>query len=588
MTVLLTTVFLGLSALLWGRLAVKNRQNPVWVVVCLFIVVLAVLNELNRIQQWLPGTEIYGVLVSGFALLLAIAVTLECRQQNRKIHKIDNERQRLADFSTDHRLWFWEMDKDLRFTYLSEENKAITGFDASLYLGRTRLEIAAEDSNRQKWIDHQADLENHKPIENFTYNLTTANGKLLRISINGQPVYDRDGEFLGYRGNGRDVTDEYLERQARAASEQRLQAILDNVAEAVIVTDNKTRIETFNPAAERLFGYRSEDVAGRPVIMLMIGHDRDHHDEYVERYHHTGKAKILGVRERELEAVRKNGEIFPIELNITEFKTGDDIKFIGSIRDITSRRKDAEKLRQSLLDVEKANQAKSEFLAALSHEFRTPLNSIIGFSELIMGRYLGFSDLKFYEDYIRDIHGSSKHLLTLINDVLDLSAIEAGKRALKPEPVDIRQAIEQCQSMLHGALADKNIVFQTDCDGLQSPVVADQRSIMQILVNLVSNAVKFTPSGGRISARVTENDDQHCIEVADTGEGIPPEKIAEIVKPFVMAENQGNDHPAGTGLGLAIVDQLVRLHGGRVSIESEVGAGTTVRVIFPKCERNSG
>jgi len=580
--IIVIVVFHVLTVALSVRVAYTLTKRLFWLFYAALNVGVGIFNVSYLYQKQLSDTHYYSLAIAAVMSLLAIRAFLDGKDRTALKQKSDLIKAQLKEFSSQHSLWFWEMDKNLRFTYLSEENKAVTGFDSRLYIGRTRLEIAAETKNRDKWVAHTADLEAHKEIKEYAYNLVTSNDKLLRIKINGKPFYDENGTFLGYRGNGRDVTQEYLDHDNLTRSEQQLRAILDNVVEAVIVIDQKSKIKTFNPAAENMFGYAVQDILGQSINILMTGHHHDHHDQYMKNYKQTGVAKILGVREREFEAVRKNGEIFPIELNIAEFLIGSERNFIGTIRDVTWRKDTENKLRQSMQDVKNANQAKSEFLAALSHEFRTPLNSIIGFSELILGRYLGFDDLKFYEEYVKDIHGSSQHLLALVNDVLDLSAIEAGKRNIDIVEIDIKQCLSRCKEIVHGAMDDKDIHFQVNTDGLKIPIFADKRAVMQILINVLSNAIKFTPHGGRIDVRIIEDETHHTLIVADNGQGIPADKLNDLIKPFVMLENNPPDGKQGTGLGLAIVDQLARLHGGSLRLESEVGKGTQVYIKLPK------
>jgi len=575
------------SAALTLRLAFTSEKRVFWFTYAALNVGVGIFNAFYLYQKQPSDAHFYSLAISAIMFLLVARAFLEDKNQTELKQKSELTKAQLKEFSSQHSLWFWEMDKDLRFTYLSEENKAVTGYDPRLYIGRKRLEIAAEAKNRDKWVAHTADLEAHKEIKEYAYNLVTSNDKLLRIKINGKPFYDQDGTFQGYRGNGRDVTKEYEDQVNLTSSQQQLQAILDNVVEAVIVIDEKSKIKTFNPAAETMFGYTEQDIIGHSINKMMTGHDHDHHDQYMKDYEQTGMAKILGVRERELQAVRKNGEIFPIELNIAEFFIGSKRNFIGTIRDISRRKNTENKLRQSMQDVKNANQAKSEFLAALSHEFRTPLNSIIGFSELIMGRYLGISDLKFYEDYVKDIHGSSQHLLSLVNDVLDLSAIEAGKRDIDRVEIDINNCIDRAHEILHGALNEKDIAINVDTDGLETPVFADQRAVMQILINLLSNAIKFSSNGGQIEVRITENNTHHTLIVDDSGKGIPAYKLTDLIKPFVMLENNPPDGSQGTGLGLAIVDQLAQLHGGSLRLESEVGKGTQVYVKLAKKQNDT-
>lgn len=255
------------------------------------------------------------------------------------------------------------------------------------------------------------------------------------------------------------------------------------------------------------------------------------------------------------------------------------------IEDISNRQEqrsmDEESLRMALVDAEQANQAKSDFLATMSHELRTPLNAIIGFSDMIEGQYFGALGSDKYSEYAHDIHESSIHLLSLINDILDLSAIEAGKQPLIKENLIPKDVAEDCAPIIANAATEKNIEFSMEVADNLPTLYADKRAVRQILFNLLSNAIKYTPSGGKVLLNVSVNNGFHVHEISDTGRGVPPEKIATLTDPFVRSNDDPHKSQEGTGLGLAIVQSLVNLHKGNLHIESEVGVGTTVTVKLP-------
>lgn len=238
-------------------------------------------------------------------------------------------------------------------------------------------------------------------------------------------------------------------------------------------------------------------------------------------------------------------------------------------------------LRSAVSNAELASKAKSEFLAMMSHELRTPLNAILGFSDMLRGAHLGDMDSQSYQDYASDIYRSGQHLLGLIDDVLDISAIEAGKRILHKEKINVEGLLEDCfRSFLPQAMENGISLTSEIADEVQS-IYADERSVKQIVLNLVSNAVKFTGNDGKIVVSVTKRNEDVVIEVRDTGVGIPPETLLHITEPFT----QGHANPLlsqkGSGLGLSIVKQLVTIHDGNVQFQSEVGAGTTATVTLP-------
>ena len=250
--------------------------------------------------------------------------------------------------------------------------------------------------------------------------------------------------------------------------------------------------------------------------------------------------------------------------------------------DITEQKAAERRINAALMDAEQANRAKSEFLANMSHELRTPLNSIIGFSQVMsLGEGLGLSHDK-HPEYARDIQRSAEHLLQLINDLLDLSKIEAGQVTLNEDEIDLPETLEQACHMLKTEAEAKALTLTCACEAGTPRLFADTRYLMQVILNLLSNAVKFNRPGGRIdvSARV-EDDGRIAIDIADTGIGIAAEDIPLVLEPFGQVGTSSDRSHVGTGLGLSVSKQLVELHGGTLTLISAPGAGTTVTVRFP-------
>jgi len=288
-----------------------------------------------------------------------------------------------------------------------------------------------------------------------------------------------------------------------------------------------------------------------------------------------------GFHRFEWDHVRKSGEVFPVEVSLTQipFDQGEALFCIW--RNITSQKNAERQMVLARAVAEQASQAKSEFLATMSHELRTPLNAIIGFSEMIEGQYFGKLGSQKYGEYANDIHTSSQHLLQLVNDILDLSAIEAGEHQLSRENIMISEVAEDCSRFISDTADSRGIQFDIAVPESLPPLHADKRAVKQILLNLLSNALKFTPEGGQIVLKVTAPNGNHIIEVSDTGVGVPEDKLANLTDPFVMAQTDPHKQQQGTGLGLAIVKTLVDLHGGELDIKSEVGKGMTVVISLP-------
>ncbi|QCO15465.1 PAS domain S-box protein [Azospirillum brasilense] len=380
-----------------------------------------------------------------------------------------------------------------------------------------------------------------------------------------------------------------LERASR-----RIRGILESMVDAVVTIDSRGIIETFNPAAERMFGYAEAEVVGQSVNILLPEGFRVGHDRSMAEYRPNAGSRIIG-NDREVLALRRDGSTFPINLAVSALRLGGPDGeggpgdaggavrrvFVGVIRDVTKRRQQEAELLASKSQAEMANRAKSEFLANMSHELRTPLNAIIGFSEILDSEFFGALNER-QKSCAKDIHDSGKHLLDIVNAVLDMSKIEAGRYELSEEVIDPCEAVAQCLTMVRDRAADNGVDLRNGVSGGLPAVWVDRRAFKQVLLNLLSNAVKFTPDGGSVTlaARV-EEDGALALSVADTGIGIPKEFMEHLFQPFRQADNSASRQFEGTGLGLSISKNFMELHGGSLTCDSTLGAGTTMTLRLP-------
>lgn len=361
-----------------------------------------------------------------------------------------------------------------------------------------------------------------------------------------------------------------------AAQTKRLSAVIDNIVDGIITISERGVIETFNPAARRIFGYSNEEVIGQNIKMLMPEPYRREHDGYLDNYINTGVKKVIGIG-REVIGRRKDGTNFPMELGISELSVDGVRHFVGITRDITERHNAESDLHQAKLNAEAASQSKSEFLASMSHEIRTPMNGVIGMLHLLSKEPMSAKQ----RHYTETAKSSADSLLTLINDILDISKIEAGKLSIEQIDFDLRGLFKDLSEAMAQRVQDQGLEFILDISGIQNQMVqGDPGRIRQILTNLLGNAVKFTQQGEivvRASLSDIDGDDNNLqlrCDVIDTGIGIASDKLDQLFELFTQADSSTTRQYGGTGLGLSIVRQLCQLMGGDVDVRSEQGKGS--------------
>ena len=359
-------------------------------------------------------------------------------------------------------------------------------------------------------------------------------------------------------------------------------AILENAADGIVVIDQQGTVKTFSPAAVRIFDYSAAEVVGQNIKMLTPEPVRSEHDGYLRRYLEGGEPHVVGSN-REVEGQRKDGEIFPMDLAVSEVRLGSDRIFVGIIRDITQRRQADEAMRQAKETADAANQAKSEFLANMSHELRTPMNAILGYSEMLIEEAEDLEQENFVAD-LKKIQQAGTHLLSLINDVLDLAKVESGKMEAFAEDIDTDLLIEEVRSTAHPLMEKNNNTLSIERSGQLGHARQDLTKLRQTLFNLLSNAAKFTHDGTIIlHANRTEEAgaDWLILAVSDTGIGIPADKIDHIFEEFTQADGSTTRNYGGTGLGLAISRRFCQLLGGDLTATSVPGEGSTFTIRIP-------
>ena len=378
---------------------------------------------------------------------------------------------------------------------------------------------------------------------------------------------------------------EFLERararEAEHESEVRKASILDTALDSIITSDETGRITEFNAAAEAAFGYKKAEVIGRQMADLIIPHRyRERHREGMKRYLATGEAHVLG-RRIEIEALRADGSELPVELAIVRVPLPGPAFFTAYIRDLTERKRLEADQARLLKESEEANRAKSEFLATMSHELRTPLNAISGYTELLKMGLRGPVTEEQVADLER-INRSQSHLLGIINDILQFAKLESGQLEMTVDEFPVETALDTAEELVRPQLEAKKISYARLRGDKSAKVRADSDRFQQIVLNLLSNALKFTPEGGRITVAWRIEQQRFLIDVADTGIGIAVDQFERIFDPFVQVQSGTTRTSEGVGLGLAISRDMARQMGGDVYVKSELGNGATFTLALPQ------
>lgn len=502
---------------------------------------------------------------------------------NRVLEQRDDRENRLRDnevrfreFAESASDWLWEMDADLKVSYVSKRYTQLTGVPVSQLLGKRREQISVSGGKDPKWKEHIADLHARKPFSEFSYETTNNYGDALLVSISGKPVFDEDGTFLGYRGTGKDVTDRARLDMALRQSEARLRNILDNSSAPIWFKDTSLRYVLANKSLEDIYQKSPAWVLGKTIREVWPEGEYDRHRELDE--------EVLATKKAVMSEANIGDKVFVVS-RFPVIAADGTLMGIGGIETDISQHKQSEiALILAKEQAESANRAKSEFLANMSHELRTPLNGIIGFSDIMAEGMFGEISNKRYKGYVQDINSASRHLLDLVSDILDLSRIEAERMEFEERSVNLNEIIVECVRVLANSAAKKNIQISSTPPDKTPTILADKRHIKQVLLNLVSNAVKFTGNDGKIEITASQDPATGSIIVAvsDTGIGIPPEELDAIMDPFSQVKNIYTRDHEGSGLGLTIASSLVKLHDGTLSIKSNPGVGTVVSFTLPK------
>jgi len=358
--------------------------------------------------------------------------------------------------------------------------------------------------------------------------------------------------------------------------EAEVRAIMDATLAGLVTVDDGGAIKSFNPAAERLFGYTEKQAIGSNIALLIPGIDQDNCKQQLTRKSGSGK------RLEQL-AQHANGSTFPIDLDISEAETPSGHLYVWGINDISERKLAEREILNARKTAEEANRAKSEFLANMSHELRTPMNAILGYSEMLMEEAEYLEQTDFIPD-LKKINQAGTHLLALINDILDLSKIEAGRMDLFAEDIDIGMLIDEVTATARPLMDKNHNRMEVVRDNYLGAAFQDLTKLRQSLFNLVSNAAKFTHEGTiTLNAARTQKNGQDWLifAIRDTGIGIPADKLEAVFEEFTQADGSTTRDYGGTGLGLSISRRICQLLGGNITVQSQPGKGSTFTIEIP-------
>jgi len=479
------------------------------------------------------------------------------RKESERILRENEERFRaLTELSSD---WFWEQDENFRFVEVSGDAAQVTATTRKTAIGKARWELDYVNMDESVWAAHKAQLERHEVFRDFETTRLDENGKIVYWSISGVPIFDATGRFTGYRGTGRDTTEMRRVSNALRASELQLREITDTVPALIAYVDKEGCFRFHNRAYEESFGLSYEQFDGKHLREVMG-------DELYEVVRPRVEEVLSGypvVYERTQITARGDHRdyvvnYFPRYGDGSE--EGEVIGFYSLASDVT--------------ELKRIDRMKSEFVSTVSHELRTPLTSIRGSLGLISGGVAGQ-----LPDAVKTLVGIAKNncerLIRLINDILDIEKIESGKMRLDLQVVDLKPLLVQTLAANEGFGTAQNVSLSLDFpqDGLQVHVDSDR--LAQVMTNLLSNAMKFSPPGGVVEVHVMPASIGVRVEVRDHGPGIPEEFRKRIFQKFSQADSSDTRQKGGTGLGLNISRAIVERLGGSIGFESETGVGTT-------------
>jgi len=488
---------------------------------------------------------------------------------------------RLEDYVRSTTDWVWETDANHVYTYASDAIATVLGVPAQLIAGKYLFSLSNFRTIDDSVYRLVALMDERRPFRNHLLALVDRVGVRHEILLNGVPVFDEaSGQFAGYRGTGIDVTGRRREEEERQARDDRLRRAVDASGIALWEWDLATGGLTVSPNVRVMLAVPAETRLGRidDWYALIAPEDLTAFKEATAAVI-EGRTARLAYEHRLRRGASEVGS-FVLRATVERDPAGRPLRLIGTYADVTESRRGDETDQRKRSAAEDSSRAKTEVMAKLSHELKTPLNAIIGFSEALKDNALGPLTQEKMREYAGDIHVASRHLLALVNDMLDMAKAESGHVEVRDEEIVVEELIRETMRMVEGQASAGGVRTSLNLSPGIPRLRADRRLIRQVLLNLLTNAIKFTRPGGLVTVRGYRAPDGGIVlGVSDTGIGMAREDIPKAMAPFGRVPT-GLDIE-GTGLGLPIAVSLIERHGGTLRLESEKGVGTDVFVTFP-------
>ncbi|MFN3701346.1 MAG: PAS domain-containing sensor histidine kinase [Alphaproteobacteria bacterium] len=501
----------------------------------------------------------------------------ETERLNIVLRQSEKENRAIIDSVSDI---IFETNIEGELVFLSGAWKKITGEAPEKFYGTELFSLLHPLDQKQQMQDFDQLVKGQRTSSRSFTRLRMQDGTFRAAEIAMSMIRQDQNRNLRVVGTFTDVEERRRAERALSEAEKKYRTIVENAAGGIYQLTPEGIYLSANPSMARILGYSSPEQILREVknaFKMVYCCDR----EDIEGFSLSASSSDL--YNHEIQIRRTDDTKIWVSENIRAVRdqNGRVLYFEGSIENIEQRKKFEIGLMEAKMNSDLANRAKSEFLANMSHELRTPLNSIIGFSEIIKNEVFGAIEQTQYIDYVKHINESGQKLLNVINEILDISRIEAGERILNESVVDLSEVVDDSISLLSSKIENNEMNMMVNLDGVPK-IIGEELAIKQIAMNLLSNSIKFTPKGGRVTVSFElDTRGELRLSFTDTGVGLEQHEIEKALSPFGQIDNQLNRSGSGTGLGLTLVSSLIQMHGGRFELVSQKGIGTTAIVVFP-------